>query len=201
MPRHADASDGDPSSDQPADQPLQADGCRAGDLWWLLLEVANLSRRLTERQLAPIHTTPDQIHALRVLALHGSMTVGELAAALGLEQNSGSQLVERLTQRGLVTRGRAPRDRRQSLVSVSAAGQALLDAGEPDAAALAAELFSELPPESIAQSITLLRAIRANAGRRVLRRVQIADGEGGGQLTVRRLAHHAARVLHEAPGG
>src|SRR5690349_4415756 len=104
MPRPADASDGDPSPDQPS----QDDGAHAGDFWWLLMEVANLGRRLTERQLAPIHTSPDQIHALRVLALQGSLTVGELAAALGLEQNSGSQLVERLTLRGLVTRGRAP---------------------------------------------------------------------------------------------
>lgn len=176
MPRPAESPDGDPS---PSD-PSQADGPRAGDFWWLLLEVANLSRRLTERQLAPIHTTPDQIHALRVLALRGCLTVGELAAALGLEQNSGSQLVERLALRGLVTRGRAPRDRRQSLISVSAAGRALLDAGEPDAAALADELFSELPPEAIAQTVGLLRRVRTNAHLRMGSRVKPLRGVGAG---------------------
>lgn len=176
MPRQADASDDDPAPDQPA----QSGGVHPDDFWWLLLEVANLSRRLTERQLAPIHTTPDQIHALRVLALHGCMTVGELAAALGLEQNSGSQLVERLAQRGLVTRGRAPQDRRQSLIGVSAAGRDLLNAGEPDAAALASELFSELPPEAIAQTIGLLRRVRASAHVRMRGRSKSLHGAGAG---------------------
>jgi DNA-binding MarR family transcriptional regulator len=176
MPRPADASDGDPSPAQQA----QAEGLHAGDFWWLLLEVANLSRRLTERQLARIHTTPDQIHALRVLAQHGSLTVGELAAALGLEQNSGSQLVERLVQRGLVTRGRAPRDRRQSLISVSADGRALLEAGEPDAAALADELFSELPPELVAQAVGLLRRVRASAHLRMAGRSKPLHGVRAG---------------------
>ncbi len=197
MPRTADASDGDPSPDRPA----RAGGDCAGDFWWLLLEVANLSRRLTERQLAPIHTTPDQIHALHVLAQHGSLTVGELAAELGLEQNSGSQLVERLAQRGLVTRSRAPRDRRQSLISVSAAGSELLEAGEPDTAALAGELFSELPPELIAEAVRFLRVVRANAGRRVVRRVRMADDADGMALSVHRLARRVRPALHEARSG
>ncbi len=197
MPRTADTSDGDPSPAEPA----RAGGDCAGDFWWLLLEVANLSRRLTERQLAPIHTTPDQIHALRVLAQHGSLTVGELAAELGLEQNSGSQLVERLAQRGLVMRGRAPRDRRQSLISVSAAGRELLEAGEPDTAALADELFSELPPELIAEAVRFLRAIRTNAGRRVVRRVRLTNGGDGGPLSVGRFDRRAPSALHEARSG
>ncbi len=158
MPRTSDSPDRDtPSEDQ--------DGSPAGDFWWLLMEVANLSRRLTERRLAHIHATPDQIHALRIIALRECMTVGELAAALGLEQNSGSQLVERLVQRGLVNRGRASKDRRQSLIRVSAEGRELLQAGEPDAEELAGELFSELPAEQILQSASVLRLIRANASR------------------------------------
>ncbi|HLZ70224.1 MAG TPA: MarR family transcriptional regulator [Dehalococcoidia bacterium] len=147
----------------------------AEEFWWLLMEVANLSRRLSERRLARIHTTPDQIHALHIITLREQMTVGELAAALGLEQNSGSQLVERLVQRGLVKRDRAPEDRRQSLITVSDEGRALLLAGEPDAELLMEELCSELPPEQIRQSAGLLRRMRANANRTAASRPPRSD--------------------------
>ncbi|HEY7293830.1 MAG TPA: MarR family transcriptional regulator [Dehalococcoidia bacterium] len=152
--------------DDPPDRDSAADEATpAGDFWWLLMEVANLSRRLTERRLARIHTTPDQIHALRIIALRDHMTVGELAAALGLEQNSGSQLVERLVQRGLVNRDRAPADRRQSLITVSAEGRELLLAGEPDAEELAEELLAHLPADQVQHSASVLRSIRAYANR------------------------------------
>jgi len=137
----------------------------AGELWWLLMEVANLGRRLAERRLALVHTSPDQIHALRAIAVRDRLTVGEIADAVGLERNSASQLVERLVQQGLVRRDRSTVDRRQAFVSVSDAGKALLAAGEPNALALAEELLAEEPRANVVDSARILREIRARATR------------------------------------
>lgn len=141
-----------------ADQP-------AGEFWWLLMEVANLSRRLAERRLAQTHTSPDQIHALRAIASRERMTVGEIADAVGLERNSASQLVGRLVQQGLVRRDRSTIDRRQAFVSVSDAGNELLTTGEPNALALARELLAEVSRDRVEDAVRVLREVREGAGR------------------------------------
>ena len=69
----------------------------------------------------------------RILAgLRDGMPVsaGELAAAAGLSPAAATEAVQRLAARGLLTRGRAPADRRRAVITIS-----------PDAAAELAALF------------------------------------------------------------
>jgi DNA-binding MarR family transcriptional regulator len=53
-------------------------------------------------------------------------TVGTLAARLCLEHNTVVQLIDKLEARAFVTRERSPENRREVLVSITAAGEAVL---------------------------------------------------------------------------
>ncbi len=61
--------------------------------------------------------------ALPTLADHGRMTMTDLSEALGVPLSTATRLVERLIQKGLVTRSRIEDDRRVVRVELSAEGK------------------------------------------------------------------------------
>ncbi len=98
----------------------------------------------------------------------GAQRVTALAAAQGVSQPSMTQLVQRLAQRGLVTRVADPADGRAALVSVTEAGHAALVARRQRNADLIAELLADLPEHDV-QVLTdalavVLPAMRARIG-------------------------------------
>lgn len=136
----------------------------AEELWWLLMQVGTLVRRVAERRLSSARTSPDQVQALQAIAARQPLTVGEIARAMGLERNSASQLVERLVQQGLVERERSLTDRRQVFVSVSEEGRQALAAAAPSVRALATELLGTIGDGQIREAAGTLRAMRETAG-------------------------------------
>jgi DNA-binding MarR family transcriptional regulator len=60
---------------------------------------------------------------LRIVARHGPLVIGELAARAGLDQSTVSRQVRTLEDLGLVDRRRDPTDRRSSLIVLSAEGR------------------------------------------------------------------------------
>jgi len=66
--------------------------------------------------------------ALRGLAAsEAPASIGALAERLQIQHHSAVELVDRLVDRGLVTRSRAPSDRRQALIRLTASGEAELE--------------------------------------------------------------------------
>ena len=65
---------------------------------------------------------------LELLDSADEMTVGSIARKVGLAQGTVTTLIDRLVGRGVLSRRRANRDRRQVKVGVSDAGRALLAA-------------------------------------------------------------------------
>lgn len=66
--------------------------------------------------------------ALRGLAASGKpASIGALAELLQIQHHSAVELVDRLADRGLVTRSRAPSDRRQVLIGLTPRGEAELE--------------------------------------------------------------------------
>lgn len=84
----------------------------------------------SEQQARAAGITPQQ-HLLLLLARgHRSaprVNIGELADALQVRHHSASLLVDRCVKRGLVERREDPDDRRRALVSLTPAGQDVLD--------------------------------------------------------------------------
>jgi len=71
-----------------------------------------------------------QLGTLRVLARRGSATPGELADALHLSPQTMAGILQRLELRKLVTRERAPRDKRSFVLTLSEEGRQA-EAGAP----------------------------------------------------------------------
>jgi DNA-binding MarR family transcriptional regulator len=61
--------------------------------------------------------------ALELLSVQSPLLVGEIAGELGISTGTATELVDRLVDRGLVTRAADPDDRRRTLVSITASGK------------------------------------------------------------------------------
>jgi DNA-binding MarR family transcriptional regulator len=98
----------------------------------LLLAGAWLEEQL-DRVLEPLSLSHAQYNVLRIL--RGAHPAGhprcEIAARLIVRAPDVTRLVDRLVERGLVTRGRDGGDRRQSVARITARGLALLERSEP----------------------------------------------------------------------
>jgi DNA-binding MarR family transcriptional regulator len=86
---------------------------------------------LTRRFLLPektAHLSRSETAVLRYLADHGSATMTDLSACLGLALSSTTGVVDTLFERKLVERKRGADDRRQVQVALTRAGQRMHDA-------------------------------------------------------------------------
>ncbi|MEZ5184427.1 MAG: MarR family transcriptional regulator [Candidatus Nanopelagicales bacterium] len=91
----------------------------------LLITAGRLVERDIARELRPYHLS----HAsLSVLSLVQGQPLSQraLAQATRVEEQTVSQTVDRLERMGLVTREKDPADRRRFMITVSAAGAAVL---------------------------------------------------------------------------
>lgn len=111
---------------------------------------------------------------LQIKGLEGRRpaTIGALAERLQVRHHSAVELVDRLVARGLVSRRRAPGDRRQVLVGLRRAGEAVLGR-------LATDSLKELQTAGPALVGVLTRLIRhRGTGPRSPQRPRRAAGQG-----------------------
>jgi DNA-binding MarR family transcriptional regulator len=118
-----------------------------------------LGRRESAARAAGIE--PQQyvlILQIKGLQARGVATIGMLAERLQIRHHSAVELVDRLVERGLVARRRDDRDRRQVVVALRPAGEAVLRR-------LALNSLAELRTEAPALLATLRRLVRNANGR------------------------------------
>lgn len=115
----------------------------------LRLSVMRLARRM-RAQRAETSLTLSQLAALATLERHGALAPGELAAHEKVQPPSMTRLLAVLEQQGLVTRAPHATDGRQVVVSVSAAGVALLREDRRRRDAWLAQRLRALDPEELA---------------------------------------------------
>jgi len=115
---------------------------------------------VSRRALPGSDVTPRMLGALQHLAVAGPLTIGEAAAHLDLSKAAATELVDRLTAKGLVTRMRDDRDHRRVFVWLTEAGRAQAAAHprvlEGDVLARAME---HMRPDDRAHLIEGLRAL------------------------------------------
>jgi DNA-binding MarR family transcriptional regulator len=90
----------------------------------LRLAVLRLSRRLRQQTAGDV--TASQLSALSVLAKHGELSLGELAAMERIAPPSMTRIAARLEEQGLLERRIDAADRRVARVAISRAGEELL---------------------------------------------------------------------------
>ncbi|MDQ3762637.1 MAG: MarR family transcriptional regulator [Actinomycetota bacterium] len=94
----------------------------------LRLAVVRLNRRLRAQRDSEAVITLTHLSALATLHRHGSMCPGELAARERVQPPSMTRVIAALTERGFVDRSPHPTDGRQTVVALTAAGRAYVDA-------------------------------------------------------------------------
>jgi DNA-binding MarR family transcriptional regulator len=121
---------------------------------------------VTEQSLgaAADETTIAQYRALVVLASRGPQRMVDLAVALSVTPPTAGRMCDRLLRKGLIRRHRARADRREVLVSVTAAGKQVVDQATGRRRALLAEILGRLPAEQQTAVAVALQAFAAAAG-------------------------------------
>ena len=88
--------------------------------------VLRLARRLRQLRDDSLDLNSNQLSAMAVLLNSGDQLMGELAAAEKVQPPSMTRIVNGLEMRGYVARRPDPKDGRQCLVSLTAAGRDVL---------------------------------------------------------------------------
>jgi DNA-binding MarR family transcriptional regulator len=121
---------------------------------------------IAERSLgtAAEDITLAQYRALVVLASRGSQRMVDLATALEVTPSTAGRMCDRLLRKELIRRHRARIDRREVLVSLTAAGRAVVDEATQRRRAMLAEILSRLTPVQQTAVADALRAFAEAAG-------------------------------------
>ena len=112
--------------------------------------------------------TAERLSLLSVLVFGGPATMSSLARAEQVSRPAITRTVGALEEAGLVRREEVPADRRQSLVSATAAGRQLLEAGRRARIERLATVLAGLAPDQLTELDRGLahvrRAIRTASG-------------------------------------
>ncbi len=122
----------------------------------LLMGTARALRRRWAERLAPSDLTPHDVRALRAIGTEGPLRLGALAERLRIAPRSATDVVDRLTERDLVTRTPDPADRRAATVALTESGRDRLDDVSASRRLDAAEFFGALTSAEQAQLARLL---------------------------------------------
>lgn len=110
------------------------------------------------RNVYPEHSTPALI-ALSLLDRHGPVRVGELADLARLDVSVMSRQLRQLEDQGLVVRTVDPADARAHLLSLSPAGQEVLDEGRARTEAVVVERLAGWDAERLADFAATLHSV------------------------------------------
>jgi len=107
--------------------------------------ITRLARRM--RQQAGGELSPTQGAALATISCHGPLTPSELATRERIQRPTATRVLARLEEAGWIARTADPTDRRSSLVTATAAGEALLESVRDRKDAYLAQRLDLLSPE------------------------------------------------------
>ena len=109
-------------------------------------------------ELAHLGLTASEINALANLADGRGRTVSELGAAAGTRPTTLTSVLDRLEQRGLVSRGSAPGDRRAVLIELTSRGHVTAGTIRTAITGLERRALGGLPADTLAGLRAALQA-------------------------------------------
>lgn len=131
-------------------------------LEFLLAEVLRLQLRVYNRRFRATGLNQSQIAALLHLQRAEALSQTELSRRLGIKKAALGTLIDGLEGKGLVERERSREDRRLQLVSITDAGERVVDEIDRMGEALGTEYRAGITREERAQFIATLQRIRRN---------------------------------------
>ncbi len=125
----------------------------------LLHRVQQYADDIFQREIGQNDTTPRQLAILTVVGSGEGLTQTDISDATGIDRSTVSELVARLTRRGLLARRKKVSDSRAYAVKLTAQGRDLLTRVEPQARAVEHKILTALGkqgPEFLDQLQTLV---------------------------------------------
>ena len=132
------------------------------ELYLSLIRTADILGRGCHALLKDAGLSPPQYNVLRILRGAGEpgLPCGEIAARMVTRDPDVTRLLDRLEQRGLITRGRGTEDRRVVSACITAAALDVLDGIDPHMHALHKRQLGVLSAEEQATLLTQLMQVR-----------------------------------------
>ena len=161
-----------PSASSPVsiDDPFVAEALRA---YVKLLRAARAVVARIEPRLAARGLTATQLGVLEAVLHLGPLSQRALGRKVLTSAGNMTDVIDKLSRRGLVRRGRKPGDRRAVRIELTEAGRAMIAALFPRHARDIAEAMGGLDQAELRQLGDLLRKLRLTA---------VAEGEGASHL-------------------
>ena len=111
----------------------------------LMHRVLQLALDIYSEETGPGGLTQRQFAVLEAVSHRSGLTQTDLVRATGIDRSTLADLVSRMTVKGLLDRERSTIDARAKAVSLSAEGQAALDAARPKVEAADKRILALLP--------------------------------------------------------
>lgn len=111
--------------------------------------------------LANSDVTEQKWRVLRVLQEYGPMELSQIASEACLMQSSLTRMLRPLEQDGWVARSTPPDDRRKTVLEITPAGAALVQAHAPESAAIFARIEAEFGRERLELLLDLLEGLQS----------------------------------------
>jgi len=105
------------------------------------------------QQVRELGFSMTQVFALRYIYRRGTCNISDLAKALGVTNAAASQMLGKLVSQGYVLREENPEDRRNKRLSLTPAGERVLQRLTPSWQAAFDDLMSRSTPEEMAQIV------------------------------------------------
>lgn len=102
-----------------------------------------------------------QVHVIRLVRKHGILAMSELAELLGVSPPSASTMVDRLVDKGVLSREHSTEDRRKVVVRISPEAVKKIESIETSILQLFEGLVEKLGPETTRQWCHVLKHINA----------------------------------------
>ena len=130
----------------------------------LLGRAALLKDRIIDTHMEPHGITAAQFKVLIIMAQYGVDTPAELCRHLSLDSGSMTRMLDRLEQKGFLTRQRSEGDRRQVQLTLTEQGQLLADRLPHIGANAMNELAGAVTPDELKTLEYILKKILLAAG-------------------------------------
>ena len=127
---------------------------------YLLKRVELAARARLDEAIEPFGVTAVQYTALAALERHPDMTAAALARYSFVTAQTTAQLVRGLEERGWITRHPDPTSRRQMLLLLTPAGQALLDQARGPVQDIEERMTADVPGHDLVQARAVLESFR-----------------------------------------
>ena len=122
----------------------------------LIRRAQQVSTALFTEECGAFDLTSVQFAALLAIDLHPGVDATRLSALIAFDRSTLGDVLDRMEQKGWISRGAAPSDRRVKQVALSASGRRLLRAVEAAVGRVQDRLLAPLPPEDRPTFLRLL---------------------------------------------